>query len=75
MPEYEIKTIQQEVYVSEKRGNKDIFRYEWKHSEGGWWIIREHYNVDNDFPQRSEIWLPDAVVDHITVYNAKDKLS
>jgi len=72
---YEVKTIQQEIYCSEKRTEKSIFRYEWKHGDKGWWIVREHYHVDSPFPDRSEMWIPDEIVDHITSFNAKEKLN
>ena len=73
--EYELKTTTQKVHISTKRTNKDIYNYEYQKSENGWWIKREHYNVDGAFPERSEMWIPDEVIDHITAFNAKEKLS
>lgn len=72
--EYKNETIKNEVYVSERKTDKNIFRYEYKHSKGGWWITREYYNVNISFPEKIEIWIPDEVMDHITAFNAKDKL-
>ena len=68
-------TIQQEVYISEKRTDKDVFVYEYQKSSDGWWIKRSHHSIDSSFPERIEMWIPDEVIDHITAFNAKDKLS
>lgn len=73
--DYINKIKQKEIYTSEKKTQKDIFRYEYYKTEGGWWLTREHYNVESTFPERSEMWIPDEIIDHITASNAKEKLS
>jgi len=72
---YVNKTENKQVYISEKKTEQNIYRYEYYKTEDGWWITREHYSVDSSFPEKSEIWIPDEVIDHITASNAKEKLS
>lgn len=73
--EYETKKKNKTVYTSQRKTSTDIFYYEYYHEENGWWIIREHYNVNNPFPDRSEIYIPDEIIDNITILNTKEKLS
>lgn len=71
---YKTTEENKKIYVTEKRTDKDIYQFEYFKSENGWWVTKYHYNVQSPFAKKTEIFLPDEVIDVITSYNAKEKL-
>ena len=74
--DYSINKITKELYIAEKRTNKNILRYEFYQTENGWVITSQHFNVDNPFPRTDEMYIPQEVIDKIILADsAKKKLS
>lgn len=77
MSEYKIREeeVRQVRASMQSDSKKDLFDYELRRTKKGWMIYYEHYNVDQGMVKSERYYLPDDIVDIITTYHAKEKLS
>jgi hypothetical protein len=73
---YDIKEEQKTIYSATSSGTKNIIRYEFYRSGEGWWIEKEHNNVDSPFPDKSQMYVSNEVIEKILlVQTAKTTLN
>jgi len=77
MSDYKIKEEDLRVINASKlsESKKDSFSYNLRRTENGWIVFYDHHNVDQGLVKSERSFLPDDIIDILTTYHAKSKLS
>lgn len=69
--EFKVKETTRKVYKASRvsKDKKRLTDYEFSKTENGWIITKEIYDVDHGLQDRSEMWLPDELIETILMEN------
>ena len=74
---FNIKKTIREIYKATKVSDdkKSLLDYEFTKTKNGWLVIKESHNIDYGIQDRSEMWIPDEIIEKIVMEHlAQDHL-